>query len=169
MDKKQEELRDTESLLHTLNAIFEGSKKELVSSQYEDHLINISVSQRDLLLILQGLNLHGQSLVAEQYIKDSWGTAIKAEERWETVAEIMLLKEPGEKLNKYGSDEICLYVGAIGAGLNPNEASLEVFKKSKFPSHGACKKWLSREIKSRKKQNMIFSDLPEPNSWPKLK
>ncbi|MGZ5051225.1 MAG: hypothetical protein ACXWF8_00030 [Methylobacter sp.] len=170
MDKKQEELLDTENLLHELIAIQRDVETKISSSsRYEEQFINISLSECELIRIIQGLNLLGQSLVAEQYIKDSIGTDISDAKRWETVAEIMLLKEPGEKISKYGSNEICFYAGAIKAGFSPHEASLEVFKRSKFPSHEACKKWLCREIESRKKQNVIFSDLPKPSSWPKLK
>jgi hypothetical protein len=143
---------------------------DLLNKQLHDDSIDITISASDLCLIQLGLNLLGQSYEAEKFVKTSVGQSMTNEQRWSKVAELMLLKEPGEKLSRHGSDEFCYYWGLFNAGVEPREASEKVYEKFKFQSQEACDKWLQREIAKRKKENPeLYEAIKSPNTYPRIK
>lgn len=129
--------------------------------------IELSITPSELLLMLQGLIYYHQSKEAEKYIKHSIDAGITSEKRWSKVAEIMLIKNPDEKLSRHGDDELIWYNVLIGSGMKPRQASEEVFKKFKFSSQEACDKWLRRAIEKRK--TGFLAELPKPGTSPRLK
>jgi hypothetical protein len=135
----------------------------------EPDVIGITISPLESTLINQGLILLIQSIEAKHYIKESIGTNVTSEQRWSKVAEIMLIKEPGEKLSLHGSDEFCLYWALVKSGLSPRKASEGVFEKYKFNSQEACDKWLRREITRRQKEtsHSIYDGIPKPGTSPR--
>ena len=93
------------------------------------------------------------------------------EQRWSKVAEIMLIKNPEEKLSIHGDEELIWYSVMINSGKNPRQASEEVFKKFRFNSLEACDKWLRREIEKYQKNQPDdwFCELPKPSTAPRTK
>ncbi len=163
---------DAETLTNLTRAAAFGdqdAKKRIDAIMHpEPDIINVTVSPKELLTLIQGLILQGQNLIAEQYIKDSLGKNVTSTQRWSTVAEIMLLKTPGENISRRDSDRFCCYWAMIKSGLKPRAASEEVFKQFKFDNQEACDQWLSREINRRKKESEIYKDIPAPSTWPRI-
>ncbi len=160
----------TADLINTIRAAsFKDQNTKAVDAllHHEPDVIHLSVSPKELIRILHGLNIQGQYLEAEHYVKGSVGTNVSSEQRWSKVAEIMLIKEPGEKLSRHNSDVFCWYWGIVKAGRSPREASEEVFKRFKFSNQEACDQWLKREVNKRKKEGGIYADIPAPSTSPR--
>lgn len=170
MSKKQDNRREAEALLKKVTAAYLEHEKDQANTHYDQDVIDITISPGESMFIALGLNLLIQSFDAEEYIKESIGTGITSEKRWSKVAEIMLLKDPGEKLSSHGSDEFCLYWGAIKAGMSTRKASEEVFKRFKFNSQEACDQWLKREITQRQKEKpkSVYDEIPKPSTGPRI-
>jgi hypothetical protein len=128
--------------------------------------LNISVSPIEICSLIQGLIYLKQSIHAHQYVRNSIGHTSN-ERRWSDVSEIMLIKNPDEKLRRHGFDELCEYSLHVDNGLTPREASHKVFKKFNFPTQEACDKWLIREI-AKQGENSVFANLPSLNTWTKI-
>ena len=158
MNSEQEQI---ESLIKKLDDTFRNHNTEI-------DLVDITISYRELLQILQGLVFLRQSHDATDFVKNSLNINMKSDERWRTVSEIMMIKDPIEKLSPHGDGEVSLYVAMIWCGMTPKKASEAVFKKHNFNSQEACDKWLQREIKRRKNDGWEFlNDIKAPSSWPR--
>jgi len=168
-----EEIREIKSLEKKLRDIFNRFEKQpsKVPDEFsdEEEKITVSISPIDFTLIFRGLIYLRQSVEAERYIKESIATGVTNEQRWSKVAEIMLLRDPNEKLSIHGDDELIFYAVMIKTGLTAKQASEEVFKKFKFNTLESCDKWLRREIeKYQKKQpSHWFCELPKPSTAPR--
>jgi hypothetical protein len=161
-------IRKLTALLISPNPSPEKREKYEAILNPEPDVIDITISPLESMLIGLGLNLLIQSFEADEYIQKNYSKGTSSEQRWSKVAEIMLLKEPGYKLSRHGSDEFCLYWGAIQAGMPPRKASEKVFEKYKFNSQEACDQWLKREVTRRKKENpKLFGDLKKPSTSPR--
>ncbi|GAB4262895.1 MAG: hypothetical protein Kow0065_13630 [Methylomicrobium sp.] len=134
--------------------------------------ITLSVTPVELLYLIQSLIAYRQSLVAQRYIKQNVGTDISSAKRWETVAELTLLKEPRKKLEKY--DDSCLIeYSVLIKYMDTRAAVAELYRKHRFPSEEACRKWLCRKIDEWNRdygsiieEDHPLFDLPKPVSWP---
>lgn len=149
-------------------------ENELEALNPEVDFIDISVTPYELLALMLGLMCSIQSLEAKKYINESLGTGVSNEQRWSTAAEIMFIKEPGERLRPHTGDELIYYSVHIKRGAKPRKASEEVFKKYKFSSQGACDKWLRREIERRQREQQngvpdFLAELPKPGTSPREK
>jgi hypothetical protein len=102
----------------------------------EPEVIELSVNPSELLTLMIGLILSIQSFEAERYVKESLGAGVSVGQRWSKVAELMLIKQPDEKLRQHGDGELIEYWLHINQGLSPREAKEKVFKKFKFSSQG---------------------------------
>lgn len=161
-------IRKLTALLISPNPSPEKREKYEAILNTEPDVLDIAISPLESMLIALGLNLLIQSFKAEEYIKESLGTGVKPEKRWEKVAEIMFFKEAGKSLSPHGSDEFCLYWGLVKGGMAPRKASEKVFEKYKFNSLPACDQWLKREVTRRKKENpKLFGDLKKPSTSPR--
>ncbi len=169
----EDELTDVRSLLNELDTIYRKWDSNTLESYLMDQdreigfsseTIELSFDKREMIKVLQGLLLLTQSLEAEQFVKDSLHAKMSSEQRWSKVAEIMLVKTPGEKLKPHGVDEIMRYKVLVEGGYAPKLAAREVYRQFKFSSQEACNKWLCDEITRYKKSgNMVFSDLKKPS------
>ncbi|MCL7419791.1 MAG: hypothetical protein M8364_02655 [Methylobacter sp.] len=144
-------------------------EKKLESLRPKEDVIDLSFSPRELISILQGLHHLRMYLHAKQYLKESVGKDISTEKRWTNVAEIMLIKEPGEEPRLHDDEAFIYYWATIKSGLAPRKASEEVFKKFKFPSQEACDQWLKRQVNKRKKESPVYANIPAPSTSPRLK
>jgi hypothetical protein len=144
-------------------------EKKLEALKPKEDVINISLSPRELLFILKGLNIEEQFYHTEQYVKESIGTGVSNEQRWSKVAEMMLIKEVGGKLKLHDDDAFCFYWAHIKRGLKPRQASEEVFKEFKFISQEACDQWLKRKVNEMKKKHPIYAEIPAPSTSHRLK
>lgn len=156
---------------------YDTERREIEQKEQERHAklnpkIELSVTQLELSEIIRGLCYLQQSKIAEEYVKDSIATGITNEQRWSAVAEIMLIKNPDEKLSLHGIDELIWYSVMINSGKKPRQASEEVFKKFSFNSLEACDKWLRREIEKYQKNSLydwLVGNLPKPSTAPRTK
>jgi hypothetical protein len=165
MGDEQDDLLEVKLLSEKLEAVL--SKWNKTQTEPDDD-IDISINPTELISILLGLHHLRMYLHAKQYLKENVGKGISNEKRWSKVAEIMLIKEPGEKLKLYDDDAFISYWAYTKAGLDPRKASEEVFKKFKFPSQEACDQWLKREVNKRKKESLVYANIPAPSTSPRI-
>ncbi len=128
--------------------------------------IHLTLEPIELILLIQGILSRRCEEKAKAYVKSSLNKDISYGKRWANVAEIMLLKEPGEKLRRRGHNNLEMheYLLYISLGNTANQAAQNVCEKFHFPSQGACNEWIRDEIKRFKKEKFtLFGDLPKPD------
>lgn len=127
--------------------------------------IQLSLEPVELIELIQGILLRRCEQNAKKYLNASLNQGVSYGQRWATIAELMLIKEPGEKLRRRGKNnsEMLDYRLYLSLGDTPDQAAQKICKKYRFPTQAACNNWIRREItRFRQEKSSFFGYLKKP-------